>query len=542
MGASTAALAAVMLYGCSGSNDSANLAPPLLSAPFSAAVGCETLKSLSLPNTTILSSESIAAGSYQPPGSARTFTNLPAFCRITAAVRPVPGSLINIEVWLPKATWNGKFQQAGSHGFGGTLFWEEMVQPLQRGYATSITDDGHTPPANGFDVSWAFGNPERIIDFAWRGVHELAVKSKLLIAAYYDRPQQYAYFHGCSDGGREGLKAAQMFPNDFDGIIIGGTFSNWTASATQLLVLSKNLMNAGIQGTSGAAILTRAQNAATAACDASDGVVDGLINDPSSCKWDPATLVCKAGQDPSTCVTSIEAAAIKANFEPVLDPLTRKWVYSGMSRGSEFEQIRRGWHNGINRFGVANYQMAFGNAAWDGSTFDLNTDLPILDRELASINAVDPNLSPFKAAGGKLIQWHGWSDSSATPGWNVGYYNQVVNKTGNGALTDVQDFYRMFMLPGVGHCGTGIGPDNIGAENQIAVSRDPEHDIVSALEAWVERGIAPSKLIASKFKNNDAAQGIAMQRPICPYPSEAIYKGSGDTNDANNFSCGRRTP
>ncbi|MES2261243.1 MAG: tannase/feruloyl esterase family alpha/beta hydrolase [Pseudomonadota bacterium] len=544
LAAMTAALSAAALCGCGSHSDSPNPAETagaatVATAPGSASVPCASLKSLNLPDTIITSAEAIPAGSYKPPGSDTTYDKLPAFCRVLATTTPVPGSSIKLEVWLPSTTWNGKYQQSGSHGFAGTLFWGEMAPQLQRGYATGITDDGHTPLASGFDVSWAFGYPERIVDFAWRGVHELAVKSKLLIAAYYGRPQQYAYFHGCSDGGREGMKSAQLFPKDFDGIIIGGTAAYWTPASTQLLQLSKNLMKAGIQGSSGAAILTRAQNAATAACDGNDGVVDGIINNPSMCKWDPATLVCKAGQDPETCITAQQADAIKANLAPVLDPATRKWVHSGMAIGSEFEQIRRGWHNGINKFGLANYQMAFNNPGWDSSTFDLATDMPLLDSKLAVINAIDPDLTPFQKAGGKLIQWHGWSDSSFTPGWTVDYYRQVVERTGRSELENVQDFYRLFMLPGVGHCGTGVGPDNIGAENQAAVSRDPEHDIVSALEAWVEKGVAPHKLIATKFNGGDPGKGIAMQRPICPYPNEAIYRGSGNTNDASNFYCGK---
>jgi len=155
------------------------------------------------------------------------------------------------------------------------------------------------------------------------------------------------------------------------------------------------------------------------------------------------------------------------------------------------------------------------------------------------MNALDADLKKFRKAGGKLIQWHGWADAAFTPGGTVRYYQDVVEKTGHGELEDVQDFYRLFMLPSVGHCGTGPGPDNIGAENQASVSRDPEHDIVSALEAWVERGVAPRRLIATKFNNNSPAQGIQLQRPTCPYPQEAVYNGFGDPAQASSFDCRR---
>jgi len=508
---------------------------------------CESLLSLKLPGTVINAAQSVPAGNYQPPGSAAVFSNLPAFCRVTATVSPVPDSAINIEVWMPATTWNGKYQQSGSHGFGGTFYWAEMTRQLQRGYATSITDDGHPAnPTNPFNVSWAFGHPQKITDFAWRAVHELAEKSKLLIAAFYGRPQRYAYFNGCSDGGREGMKEAQMFPHDFDGIIAGGAAAWWTHAATEQLVMSINLQKAGIQGASGAAVLKLAQSAATAACDAQDGVVDGLIADPRRCHWDPTRLVCKAGQDPSTCFTPAQAAAIKANVEPVRDPVTHRWIFSGMSRGSEFDQIRFGYNLGLAPFAIANYQVALNDPNWNGSTFDLHTDLPILDRALGFISALDTNLQPFRKAGGKLIQWHEWDDAAFTPGGAIKYYEQVIDETGHGRVDNVQDFYRLFMLPGVGHCtgaATDVGPDNIGAENQTAVSPDPQHDIVSALEAWVERGVAPSQLIATQFNNAaDPAQGIRRQRPICPYPAEATYKGSGNIDDATSFVCSVRHP
>lgn len=500
------------------------------------AANCESLRSLRLPNTVIDGAQTIPAGSYQPPGSQATFADLPSFCRVTGTVSPVPGSSIRIEVWLPTKTWNGRYQQSGNHGFTGVLYWSEMVRQLRRGYATGVTDDGHTA-GPGFDVSWAFGYPQRIVDLAYRAVHELAVKSKLVINAYYGKSARYAYFNGCSDGGREGMKEAQMFPEDFDGIIAGGAAQYWTHAATEQLVMSINLKNAGIQGTHGAAILTLAQNAATAACDAKDGVVDGLIGNPQKCKWDPATLVCKAGQDPGSCITPAQALALKENIEPVRDPQTGRYIFSGMTRGSEFDQIRFGYNQGLAPFGIGNYRIALNAPTWDGSMLDLHTNLPILDRVLGSVNAIDPDLTAFKRAGGKLIQWHGWDDAASTPGWTVKYYNEVVDETGNGRLAKVQDFYRLFMLPGVGHCGSGPGPDNIGAENQTAYSQDPRHDIVSALEAWVERGKAPDFLIATKYVNNDSMQGVQMQRPICVYPAEAVYDGRGDTNDAKNFSC-----
>ncbi len=527
---SLAAAGIASLSACGGSDNIPASSPEAVKL-----AACVSLTRMQLANTTAMTAELIPAGSYKPPGSAAAFDNLPEFCRVTGTVSPVAGSAITIEAWLPTSTWNGRYQQVGNHGFAGTVYWSEMAPQLRRGYATGATDNGHSP--GGFNVSWAFNNPQKITDLASRAVHELADKAKLVATQYYGRSPSYSYFNGCSDGGREGMKSAQMFPNDFNGIIAGGAAQWWTRAATEQLVMSINLKNAGIQGTSGAAILTLAQKAATQACDAQDGVVDGLINDPRRCQWNPNTLVCKAGQDPSTCITTAQAAAISQNNSTVVDPVTGQAIFSGMSPGSEFDQIKFGYNQGLAPFGIANYQVAFNDPNWDPATFNLHNDFPVLDRVLGSVNATDTDLTTFKQTGGKLIQWHGWDDAAFTPGYTAKYYEDVVAKTGNGDLKSVQNYYRLFMLPGVGHCGSGPGPDNIGAENQTAVSNDPQHDIVSALEAWVEKGSAPDQLIATKFKNDDAKQGIALQRPVCPYPSEAVYKGSGDTNNAGSFVC-----
>ena len=506
---------------------------------------CENLAALQLPFTTVTVAQSIPAGSFTPPGSATTFTNLPAFCRVTATVTPVSGSSIGIEVWLPTTTWNGKYMQSGNHGFGGSFQWGEMTRQIQRGYSTGITDDGHI--AAGFDVSWAFGNPQKVTDLAWRAVHELNVNAKLIVQAYYGQAAKYVYFNGCSDGGREGLQEAQMFPTDFNGIIAGGVASNWTASSTQLLQLTENYIAAGIENAAGQAILTLVQNAVTAACDGLDGVVDGIISDPRRCHWDPNSLICTPGQNPSTCITQAQAAAIKANTVTLRDPVTGIEILSNPMLGSQAEQMFRGWeNNGTNNnagnFGIADYQIAYNNPNWSASSFNLHTDPPNLNNSsVAQINATNPNLLPFQAAGGKLIHWAGWVDSSFNAGWEIQYYGNVIDTSGGGNVSAVQNFYRLFMMPGVGHCADAadIGPDNIGAENQTAVSSDPQHDVVSALEAWVEQGVAPTQLIATKYLNNNPTQAIQMQRPICPYPQQAIYSGLGNTNVATSFYCGR---
>jgi feruloyl esterase len=536
--------AAAIIASAMPSRRAALLAGSILAASSSGAfaASCEALATAQIPSVTINSATSIPAGTYTPPGGKTSFPNLPAFCRVTATISSVPDSSIAIEVWLPSRIWNGRYLQVGNHGYGSGIYESEMAPQLQRGFATGATDDGHSStPATTYDLTWAYGHPEKIIDFAYRAVHELSQTAKQIIADFYTQRLYAAYFNGCSDGGREGLREAHDFPEDFNGILIGGVASYWTHSATQLFSYGVNLENAGIQGTTGNAILTLAQNAVTAACDGKDGVVDGLINNPSACHWDPHSLVCQPGENPSTCITSAQADALQANIDPVRDPLTGKWIFSGVGRGSEFVQIAAGRDDGINAFALVTYQLAFNNPSYNGSTFNLHKDYPLVDDALGVINLTDPDLRPFAAGGGKLIQWHGWDDNSFTPGWETRYYNDVVEKTGGGDYKRAQQFFRLFMLPGVGHCAPDydIGPDDIGAENQTAVSPDPKHDAVSALLDWTEHGTAPDELIATKFNNNVAADGIQLQRPIYPYPVQTIYNGSGSTSDAANFHPSR---
>lgn len=525
--------------GPGGGNGASPPGTPIAVAPFSAAVDCSAMKALSIANTTITSAELIPAGSYKPPASSASFDNLPEFCRVVAKVTPLPGSSIGIEVWLPSKSWNGRYQQVGTHGTGGNIYWSEMAPQLRRGFATGATDTGHEVPltVENRGSIWAIGYPERINDYGYRAVHELVDKAKAAIRAYYGRQQDYAYFNGCSKGGQDGLKSAQAYPGDFNGIIAGGVAGAATQAATAQLVQDINLRAAGIQGAEGTRILQLAQKSAIEACDTIDGVKDGFLTNPSRCNWNPAKLLCAAGQDPASCITQPQADALARQYQPVVDPVTQEKIFFGLTRGSEHDWIRFGHQNALSSYSLSLYQIAMGDPNWNGSTFDLHRDFPILrDRLAAAVDAVDPNLEPFKKAGGKLIQWHTWDDSAFMPQWATDYYDQVSARLGGTEATG--DFYRLFMMPAQGHCaGDGVGPSNFGQENALAVSDDADHDVVTALQSWVEKGVAPRKFIVSRLKNNDAKQGIEMQRPICAYPLEAVYKGTGDTSAAENFTC-----
>ena len=271
----SAAAITCLLQACGGGNEPVPIA--IGTPPFAATAECAALKNMNVLNTTILSAEQIPAGSYTPPGSKAKFDNLPDFCRLTATVAPTAGSSIGIELWLPTKTWNGRYQQVGTHGVGGLIYWSEMAPQLRRGFATGATDTGHLA-SEGLS-SWAIGKPERLTDYASRAVHELAEKAKSSIKAYYGRTQEYAYYNGCSMGGANGMKAAQMYPNDFNGIIAGGAAAYTSRANTGQLIQTLNLRAAGIQGSRGVEILQLTQKAAIAACDALDDYTSYLTPD-----------------------------------------------------------------------------------------------------------------------------------------------------------------------------------------------------------------------------------------------------------------------
>lgn len=494
---------------------------------------CDGIAKLRIPKTTVTSAVAVAAGTYQPPGSTQGYSNLPAFCRITAVVSSVRGSTIGIEIWLPVTEWNHRYMQVGTHGTGGAIDWDEMAPELRRGFATASTDGGHVSTIP-YDTSWGIGSRVRVVDYAWRSVHQLAVQGKRIITAYYHQAPKFSYYAGSSTGGRDGLKSAQKFPHDFDGILAGSAIQNFTRGATQMLAMSQRLAAAGFSGEQGSALLGLVQRSAIAACDSDDGVSDGIITDPRTCRWDPHSMLCAPEQDPSTCLTLAQADAVAASIAPLTDPKTHKKLFVGQTASSELD-----WISFIltPTYARSVYELGLSDPSWDSSTFDLHRDYAAIEKSLGVINATDPDLSAFEAAGGKIIQYQPWEDGVAYAQAAVDYYESVRRTTSGGDRHQQQSFYRLFMMPGVAHTGAGTGPYSFGQDAFAPRSTDPRYDAVSALETWVEQGIAPTSFVATKYVNNDPAQGVALQRLLCLYPSEAVYNGTGDTNAPSSYSC-----
>lgn len=482
--------------------------------PIAAAGSCESLMSLKLPATTITMAK-VEAGT---PADVKIITgpsrsrSLPESCRIAATMRPTSDSEIKMELWMPTTNWNGKYQAVGNGAFNGNINIGAMTPALARGYATSSTDTGHT----GGGASWALGHPEKVIDFGWRAMHETAVASKKIIESYYGNGPTFSYFNGCSAGGRQGMKAAQRFPADFNGIIAGAPGLDWTGRAAGALRIEKRLAQ------NEAARLGQAQrqllhSAVVASCDLIDGVKDGVIENPKRCKFDPGVLECKGGNTAS-CLTPPQVETARMIYSAAVNPKSKRAI-NGLERGSELGWTDLGWTASARATGLDQFRfLVFGDPSWTVQKFNFESDIVLAEERNEDINALDPNLKPFISRGGKLISYHGWSDPQIAPAAATQYYEGVVQALGG--RDKVHGSYRLFMAPGMGHCRGGDGPNTF--------------DMVTALERWVEAGMAPDQITAS------IARPTAMldrSRPLCPYPQVAVYKGTGSTDEAANFAC-----
>ncbi|MBZ5608525.1 MAG: tannase/feruloyl esterase family alpha/beta hydrolase [Acidobacteriia bacterium] len=480
------------------------------------AASCESLASLSLPDTTITKVESVGAGGFAMPGGRRGQANrnsdLPAFCRVQATLKPSSDSDIKVEVWLPASGWNGKYEAVGNGGWSGAIGYAAMAEALRRGYATSSTDTGH----EGGSASFALGHPEKLIDYAYRSEHEMTVKSKAIIAAFYGSGPKLSYWNGCSAGGKQALKEAQRFPADFDGIIAGAPGNNWTGRAIESMWIAQAVHKdeAGYIPPEKYPVI---HNAVLEACDALDGVKDGLLQDPARCHFDPKVVQCKDADGPN-CLTAPQVEAARKIYSGAINPRTRQQIFPGLEPGSELA-----WNvlAGPRPFGIGDDHfkyVVFKDPNWDYRTLNFDSDVALAEKtDNGLINATDPNLKPFFGHGGKLIQYHGWSDWQISPLNSVHYY-QSVQETLGGA-SKMQDSYRLFMVPGMGHCGGGEGPNSF--------------DMVGAIEQWVEKSAPPAEIIASRISNGK----VERTRPLCPYPQVAKYKGAGSIDDAANFAC-----
>jgi len=476
---------------------------------------CENLSSLALPNGAISMAQSVPAGEFQLAGRAGRgggSLNLPAFCRVAATLKPSSDSDIKMEIWLPSSGWNGNLEVNGNGGWTGSINPASLAAGLQRGYAAAMSDLGH----EGGSASFALGHPEKLVDFGYRAAHETTIASKAIVAKFYTRAAKLSYWEGCSAGGRSALMEAQRYPDDFDGIVAGSPGLNWTGRATQAVWIAQatHKSEASFIPPSKFPLI---HNAVVQACDARDGAKDGILEDPTRCNFDPKVLECK-GADSLACLTPEQVETARTIYTAYPNQSDKRNIFPGFERGSEL-----GWSTmaGPNPFvlGTDLFKfVVFQDPNWDYKTFNFSTDVARTEKaDQGMMNAMNPDLNAFLRHGGKMIQYHGWADPQIAPGSSVNYYKDVLETMGGAAK--VQSFYRLFMVPGMAHCGGGEGTSNF--------------DMLTAVEQWVEKGKAPESIPASRVKNG----GVDRTRPLCPYPQVAVYKGSGSIDDAANFSC-----
>jgi tannase/feruloyl esterase len=499
----------------------------LLCAPPAHAASCEDLAKLALPNTTITSATLVPAGTFvppppSPPGSQNpkvhaqpavpdTYKSVPAFCRVSATLKPSKDSNIGVEVWLPVSAWNGRFQGVGNGGWAGTIDYAGLARAVRAGYAGASTDTGHV----GNTAAFAVGHPEKLIDMGYRSVHEMTVQGKSIVSAFYGRAPSVSIFNGCSQGGRQAVTEADRFPNDYDGIIAGAP-----ALYNMVIHTARVALNAAAQRTPDSRVppekYAMVHDAVLRACDALDGVKDSVIDDPLQCNFDPSVLECKNGDAPS-CLTPAQVETVRLLYSPLKKASGEVYSSPLLQPGTELGWSTLAGTQPVDTAFEAFKYVVFKNPNWTVRQFNPATDI---DRGLRAdegiLSLTDPNLQAYFNHGGKLMLYHGWQDPQVPAQNTVRFFNDVVKTMGPPV---VAKSIQLYMVPGMNHCSGGPGPFVF--------------DKVAAIDEWLKTGTAPKQIIASY----DTSGTTDRTRPLCPYGQVAHWKGSGSIDDAANFTC-----
>lgn len=509
------------------------------------AASCDGLANMSLPGATITATQSYAAGEYKLPVRARAGAgagngagagqaagapggpgggpggpggggggaqqqpvgDIPAFCRVSITLAPSSDSDIKMEVWLPASGWNGKFVGVANMNTGGSILYQNMVTPLLEGYAAAANDTGHT----GNTADFAVGHPEKMIDYAYRADHDMTVKAKAIVQQFYGKPASQSIWIGCSLGGLEALIEAKRYPDDYDAIIAGAPPNPVTRfNAEQIWGAWLNLNHP--EGSIPPEKFTMIHAAALKACGTPVGLAQGFIEDPEHCHFDPATLLCKSG-DAADCLTAPQVARLKQLYLGPVDPRNGKVIFPGPNVGAEAEFV----NSGRQPLGPAvelYKSMVYQNPNWDWKTFDYATSVDKAAKDIDPLLRVDADLSGFINRGGKLMLYIGW-----TEGHNgndvIAYYKEVLKD----AQPSKRDNVRLFLVPGMNHCGGGAGCDTF--------------EKIGVADQWLQTGKAPDEILASKVVGGKTIR----TRPLCAYPKVAQYNGTGSMDEAASFTC-----
>jgi feruloyl esterase len=489
---------------------------PLLSIGLALAVwtsaahagSCVGLTMLSSPEMQVVLAQTMEAGSFTPPDAPRALQPLPKFCRAVVGMKPTSDSDIAAEIWLPE-NWNGKLLIIGSGGWGGAIDYQGMALAVRRGYAVGATDDGHRTSG----ASFILGHPQKFIDFAYRAEHETTLAAKALVKARYARVPSHSYWQGCSGGGREGLIQAYRYPDEFDGIIAGDP-ANIRRNAWALWLASQSLKDP-------AAYIPPSKypmihDAVLAACDANDGLKDGLIDEPEKCHVEFTALQCKT-QDGPDCLTARQVQTARTMISPATSKSGAE-LFARLEPGTELRWGRMAAGPGPADLFLDEYRyVVYQDANWDWHSFDLDRDAAKADAIDRDLDEMDPHLGAFAKHGGKLLLYHGWADQQVAPGSTIDFFSSA-RRLSSGPQ-QAGNWIRLFMAPGMAHCAGGEGPDTF--------------DSLSALEQWVEQGHAPERIVAAHRSSGK----VDRTRPLCAYPQVARYNGTGSIDAAENFTC-----
>lgn len=523
-----------------------------------AGVDCASLATVTTADATMSSAAVVA-----PPATIGGAAVGVPFCRVQGVARPSSDSEIKFEVWLPPsaAEWTRRMKVNGTGGYAGAIPYARLAQDIGDGFVTAGSNMGHD---GGESASWTLNRPEKVKDWGLRAHYSVATAAKTLARSFYGKPVKHAYFEGCSNGGRQAMMMAQNYPDLFDGIVSGAPSMFYPDLLMWLLWTGKALTPTVAFGPP--SVSTAQRQAVTAralaACDAADGLVDGQITNPRQCRFDIDTM----GPGGDGTLTAAEVAVFKAMYMGTVNENTGEQRYTGARYGSEADWSPLFADNGGYGPFIGHYVYAVNSPPFDWRV-DVNWNSVydhVKDVMTPATSAPSPDIRRFVARGGKLIQYHGWNDSVVPPDGSIGYYYaltqfewlrhlpdrvadrlidqltpQVVAATAQAFGHKVREYHRLFMLPAVGHCGGSTGPSSIGggAPEPPAAYRTPETHVVSAVIKWVEQGVAPDKIVASRF---DSAGSVVRQRPVCAYPAQAVYKGTGSVDAAASFDC--RTP
>jgi feruloyl esterase len=507
---------------------------------------CESLTSFAFPDTTINYALSSAGGAYVAPDAWHlAFTNLPPYCEVYATIKPTADSQIKVRVWMPTQRYNGRYLGTGNGGYAGGFFFSELADGINRGFATANTDMGAVGAA-GVNADSMIGHPEQWKDFGWRATHLMTTFAKALIASFYGDAAKRNYFSGCSTGGQQALMETQRYPEDYDGVLAGAPAFNRTHLHT-VLISQYRATHLTAESYIPPSKLDLVNQSVLAQCRAKDGgaASDAFLTDPRDCKVDLSKVACPVG-DALTCLNADQVRAMEVYYKGSVNLANGAIINPGNAPGSETSNpAALGF--ALNESSTeptfdSLFKWVFG-LTWQWQTFDFNKDMATVDGVLAAdLNANSTDLRPFADRGGKLILYHGFADPLIPSQSSINYYNALVDTMTGGksakSIERTQRFARLFMAPGMWHCKDGPGPNSFGGEiQQLPPNYTPQYDLLSALVQWVEQGVAPTSVIATKYVQDTPTAGIEMQRPLCPFPQFAKYNGVGNPNVPASFAC-----